>query len=42
MIEKHRNGPTGSIKLMFDGDKTSFISIDHNAHFGDFAGNGAF
>ncbi len=36
MIEKHRNGPTGSIKLIFDGDKTSFLSIDHSAQFGDF------
>ena len=33
MIEKHRNGPTGSIKLYFDGKKTSFISID-NSNYG--------
>ena len=36
MIEKHRNGPTGSIRLMFDGDKTSFLSIDNSAQFGDY------
>jgi replicative DNA helicase len=36
LIEKHRNGPTGSIKLFFDGDKSSFLSIDHGAQFGDF------
>ena len=44
LIEKHRNGPTGTIKLFFDGNKTSFLSIDHGAQFGEFAGdnNGAF
>ncbi|MFH1607445.1 MAG: replicative DNA helicase [Nanoarchaeota archaeon] len=36
LIEKHRNGPTGSIKLFFDGDKSSFLSIDHGAQFGEF------
>jgi replicative DNA helicase len=35
MIEKHRNGPTGSINLYFDGDKTSFLPID-KGDFGDF------
>ena len=40
MIEKHRNGPTGSIKLFFDGDKTSFLSIDHSSQFGDFGSTG--
>ncbi|MDE1974903.1 MAG: replicative DNA helicase [Patescibacteria group bacterium] len=35
MIEKHRNGPTGSIKLYFDSKKTSFLSVD-KADFGDF------
>lgn len=35
LIEKHRNGPTGFVKLHFDKDKTSFINIDK--HFGDFA-----
>ena len=43
LIEKHRNGPTGSIKLFFDGDKSSFLSVDHGAQFGDFnATPGAF
>ncbi len=46
IIEKHRNGPTGKIKLYFDEEKSTFLSIDKNheeysqsgdAHFG--AGN---
>jgi replicative DNA helicase len=37
MIEKHRNGPTGSIQLYFDQNKSSFISMEKNAgDFGDF------
>lgn len=28
LIEKHRNGPTGVVPLYFDGDKTSFVSVD--------------
>lgn len=35
MIEKHRNGPTGSVKLYFDSKKTTFLSVD-KADFGDF------
>jgi replicative DNA helicase len=35
LIEKHRNGPTGYVKLHFDKDKTTFVSIEK--HFGDFA-----
>jgi replicative DNA helicase len=35
LIEKHRNGPTGYVKLHFDKDKTTFVSIDR--HFGEFA-----
>ncbi|MEI7462789.1 MAG: replicative DNA helicase [Candidatus Taylorbacteria bacterium] len=35
MIEKHRNGPTGTVKLFFDSKKTTFISVD-KADFGDF------
>ena len=35
LIEKHRNGPTGNTKLMFDDKKTSFIEIAEDA-FGDF------
>lgn len=36
LIEKHRNGATGSIKLIFDADKTTFMSIE-KGDFGDFA-----
>ncbi len=36
LIEKHRNGPTGAIKLFFDLDKSSFLPIDHGAQFGDY------
>ena len=35
MIEKHRNGPTGTVKLYFDQKKTTFLSVD-KADFGDF------
>lgn len=28
LIEKHRNGPVGSVQFMFDGNTTSFIPID--------------
>jgi replicative DNA helicase len=46
LIEKHRNGPTGSIQLYFDQSKSSFIDIDKNSDFKDFApsdnGGGAF
>ncbi len=37
MIEKHRNGPTGIVKLYFDSKKTTFMSID-KADFGGFEG----
>ena len=30
LIEKHRNGPTGVVKLYFDDKKASFLSIDKN------------
>ncbi len=36
LIEKHRNGPTGSIELMFDDKKASFVSIE-KSDFGDFS-----
>ncbi|MFH0755125.1 MAG: replicative DNA helicase [bacterium] len=36
LIEKHRNGPTGNIKLFFDANKSSFLSIDHLEQFGEF------
>jgi replicative DNA helicase len=35
LIEKHRNGPTGSLELYFDHKKASFLSIEKN-EFGDF------
>ncbi len=35
MIEKHRNGPTGSVKLFFDSAKTSFLPIE-KSDFGSF------
>src|SRR6185503_16110039 len=28
MIEKHRNGPTGTVKLFFDSKKTTYLSMD--------------
>ena len=30
IIAKHRNGPTGSIELMFDEKRVSFDSLDKN------------
>jgi replicative DNA helicase len=35
LIEKHRNGPTGSIKLFFDADKSSFLAVE-KGDFKDF------
>lgn len=35
LIEKHRNGATGTVKLFFDSKKTTFLSVD-KADFGDF------
>jgi replicative DNA helicase len=35
LIEKHRNGPTGMVKLYFDQQKTTFMSMDKN-DFGEF------
>jgi replicative DNA helicase len=40
LIEKHRNGPTGMVKLFFDQKKTTFLSIDKGT-FGDFEAPGA-
>jgi replicative DNA helicase len=39
IIEKHRNGPTGSVELYFDEKKTTFLSID-KADFGEFEKQG--
>ena len=35
LIEKHRNGPTGEIQLIFDADKSTFLSVE-KADFGEF------
>ncbi len=34
MVEKHRNGPTGSVKLYFDDTKSTFRDIEKN-EYGD-------
>ncbi len=36
LIEKHRNGPTGKVDLMFDPKKSTFLDVDKNAEFKDF------
>lgn len=36
LIEKHRNGPTGAVELVFDGSKTTFIEVEKR-DFSDFA-----
>ncbi len=41
LIEKHRNGPTGEVQLVFDSDKSTFLSVE-KADFGDFAPSGGF
>lgn len=38
MIEKHRNGATGTVELYFNEKKTTFQSIDKTQHGGDFGG----
>jgi replicative DNA helicase len=38
LIEKHRNGPTGSISLKFDDKHSCFVTLDkQHGEFGDFA-----
>lgn len=39
LIEKHRNGPTGSVTLNFDDKKATFQEIDRNS-FDDFSVSG--
>ena len=39
IIEKHRNGPTGSVELYFDEKKTTFLSMD-KSDFGEFEKQG--
>lgn len=41
LIEKHRNGPTGEIQLVFDSNKSTFLSVER-ADFSDFAAPGTF
>lgn len=36
LIEKHRNGATGMVELVFDGSKTTFIEVEKR-DFSDFA-----
>ena len=41
IIEKHRNGPTGTINLYFDEEKSTFMSIDkHHDYGGGSSGGG--
>ena len=40
LIEKHRNGPTGMVELMFDSEKATFLPVD-KSHFGPFKESGA-
>ena len=35
LIEKHRNGPVGKVDLLFDEEKTTFLSVE-KSDFGDF------
>lgn len=35
LIEKHRNGPVGKVDLLFDEEKTSFMTVE-KSDFGDF------
>lgn len=36
LIEKHRNGPVGKVDLLFDDEKTTFMTVE-KSDFGDFA-----
>ncbi len=36
MVEKHRNGPVGSIELYFDDKRTTFMSVE-KSDFGEFS-----
>lgn len=38
IIDKHRNGPTGSAELYFDGDRSTFLNIDQTEYKGEFGG----
>ena len=32
LVEKHRNGPTGTVELIFDDKRTSFVSKDKSGY----------
>ncbi len=34
IVEKHRNGPVGTVKLYFDEEKSTFLSIDKQHEYG--------
>lgn len=34
LIEKHRNGPVGSVQLYFDEEKSTFMSLDKSHQYG--------
>ena len=36
LVEKHRNGPTGSIELYFDDKRTTFMTMEKNADITEF------
>ena len=38
VVAKHRNGATGDIELYFDGNKTTFMTIEKNS-FDDYGSN---
>ncbi len=41
LVEKHRNGPVGSIQLYFDEEKSTFMSLDKQNQYGAGAGHRA-
>ena len=36
LVEKHRNGPTGSVELYFDDKRTTFMTMEKNADITEF------
>ncbi len=40
-IDKHRNGPVGSIELYYDAERTTFLNLE-KTNIGDFASDGGF
>lgn len=41
IIEKHRNGPVGTVELYFDEEKSTFMSIDKQNDYGAASGRNA-